>query len=356
MTDAAVLAILSALMADPQAATPPAAEAVVTPAPIAAPAPVAVPVTFNDVPSTRLRGEVLAKDMADLATMIGGRWDSDSQAFFEPELGVPESQRRPRVHALVRPLPATMFGKPAFFVEHRAGSEHGTVLRQRVWTLSVDTARDGIQMDVLAPISGVDLTEVWTRPGALEALTREGFSEVGGCDVLWRKRGGGFSGETRAGGCRVSSSTGSGSVTLTERHDLGANIWEVRDIGVDERGQRVFGSEDGRATRFDRATSYVCWAGQLGDGQPAVATGLTIHDRGGEIRVADPANGGFRVRLRTVEWPFGNNRPSLTLYLLATPGEQAEAYVWSDPGANRLAISLRTMQASCTRSNDPLWN
>jgi hypothetical protein len=320
------------------------------------PAPSAVPVPLQADPDLHRRDEVLAKEMADLAAMIAGRWDNDGQAFFEPELGIPAAQRRQRVHALVRPLPDTAFGKPAFLVEHRGGGERGTVLRQRVWTLSIDRARDGIRMDVLAPAPETDLREIWTRPEALAALGPAGFSEVGGCDILWRRRGGGFSGETRPGGCRITGATGTGSVVLSERHDLTDSIWDVRDMGVDENGQRVFGAEDGRPTRFDRAVSYACWAGRVGEGAPPVATGLSIHDRGGEVRVGDPASGGYRVRLRTVEWPFGNNRPSLTLYLLTAPGESAEAYAWADPGANRIAISLRAMQASCTRSTETIWD
>ncbi|MCU0882666.1 MAG: chromophore lyase CpcT/CpeT [Hyphomonadaceae bacterium] len=359
-----ILAVLTVLAvapakadpAPPAASTPAPVEAPAVPAPSAGPAPIAVPVPLQSDPSGHRRNDVLAKDLADLAIMLAGRWDNDSQAFFEPELGIPASQRRQRVHALVRPLPEAVFGKPAYLVEHRGGGERGAVLRQRVWTLSVDAARDGIRMDVLAPLPDTDLDEVWTRAEALSGLASSGFSEVGGCDILWRRRGAGFSGETRAGGCRITGATGTGSVILSERHDLSAGVWDVRDMGVDDSGQRVFGAEDGRPTRFDRAVSYTCWAGVVSAGAPPVATGLTIHDRGGEFRVGDPAEGGYRVRLRTVEWPFGNNRPSLTLYLLTAPGETAEAYAWADPGANRIAISVRAMQASCTRSADTLWD
>jgi hypothetical protein len=363
-TSSFVFLLLAGLATDPPANPAPVepvasaerttASLVAEPAPpVFAATPISVPLA--ETPATLRRQEVLAKDLADLVAMIGGRWDNDSQAFFEPELGVPPELRRQRVHALVRPLPEVIFGKPAFFVEHRSGSETGAVLRQRVWTFSVDGPRDGVRMDVLAPGPDTVLSEIWTRPEAMAGLSAAGFADVSGCDVLWRRRGGGFSGETRPGGCRITSATGTGSVTLSERHDLTSGVWDVRDMGVDERGQRLFGAEDGRPSRFERAVSYACWAGLVGDGAPPVATGLTIHDRGGEVQVGDPANGGYRVRLRTVEWPFGTNRPSLTLYLFTAPGEIAEAYAWADPGANRIAINLRTMQASCTRSTETLW-
>ncbi|MCU0882657.1 MAG: hypothetical protein MUF14_08335, partial [Hyphomonadaceae bacterium] len=56
-----------------------------------------------------------------------------------------------------------------------------------------------------------------------------------------------------------------------------------------------------------------------------------------------------------VEWPFGTNRPSLTLYVLDQDSDRAVSYAWGDYDADRLGINLRWMQASCTEAPDRLW-
>ena len=344
-------------VAPPPASTPPApvppASAAASPAPDQAGAaqPVQpVPVPIVQPAAARLRAEMLAKDMADLAVAIEGRWDNEVQVFFEPEIGVPEDRRHVRVHVAVRALPGTAFGGPAFYAEHRQGGENGALVRQQVWVLSVDEAGDGVRLTPHAPLEPELWAGAWAEPERLAALSPEQVRPIQGCELIWKRRAGGFAGETRPNACRLGAQGDDRAVTVSERHDLSGGIWDVRDIGVDGRGNRVFGVPDGSPTRFRKARPFICWARR----GATTVTGLALHDQGGTVSAGE-ALGGLRVRLRLVDWPVGANRPSLTLYLLPQPGDVAAAFAWTDPDARRIAVAQGGLEASCTEDPAALW-
>ena len=116
---------------------------------------------------------------------------------------------------------------------------------------------------------------------------------------------------------------------------------------------------DGRETRLLRARPFTCWMSvrrnrPKSDGsedwlfQPGMAT----HDQGGRLRLGGGDSGAPEaiIRIRNVVWPPpSRSRPSIVLYVF-TPDDmdRAVAYGWADPGAVRVGINQRWMQASCT--------
>jgi hypothetical protein len=333
------------------AATPPA-KAVLSPAPV----PVSVKLL---APAVK---EVLEKDLLDLADLLAGRWDNELQTFFEPELNVPLPLRHERVHAIVKPVVAPEFGPVSFYVEYRNGGEAGPVVRQRIWTLSVDQELGAVRLTGFAPKEGKPLEGAWRQTEGSEnlrpeQLKKEAFTAVSGCDIIWRRRGEGFSGTTRPATCKLVTNADKRVLSVSEQHDLSASVWEVRDVGVDERGVRVFGGSDLPPTRLKRAETFTCWASVAKGAERAIVSDLVVHDQGGTAS-ADFAGGNpakLRVRLRDVEWPIGQNRPSLTLYLLVDGDEQAKGYAWGETAANRLALDVGGTQVSCTRDPRALW-
>jgi CpeT/CpcT family (DUF1001) len=329
---------------------------------IAAPTPSpTVTTTTPNAPSITLdpiRAEMLAKDLLDLAAMLGGRWDNELQTFFEPELNVPAAQRHDRLHILIRPLESGVFGSNAFYVEYRSGGETGAVVRQRVWTVSLDSQLGALRLANFTPKEGKPLEGAWRDPSRLAAIKPADFIPVTGCDIIWRRRADGFSGETRPGACKVVTTGNEQRIlTVSERHDLSPSTWDVRDIGVDERGTRVFGSADNAPSRLRRATPFVCWAGARRNGESVVTSDLLVHDQGGvattTLNGANPSS--VTLRLRNVDWPIGQNRPSLTLYMMTGNDPDAKAYAWSEPDAKRIALDVGGTQASCTRDERALW-
>lgn len=115
----------------------------------------------------------------------------------------------------------------------------------------------------------------------------------------------------------------------------------------------------GRIIEYRRARPYSCWisipkADKKPDGTTdwAFFGGQKLHDQGGRFWVATdektPQKIGFK--LRNVIWPYGSNKPALTLYVYkADDSEKAVSYSWADPEAKLIGINLRWVQGSCSR-------
>ncbi|WP_430443722.1 hypothetical protein [Sphingorhabdus contaminans] len=115
---------------------------------------------------------------------------------------------------------------------------------------------------------------------------------------------------------------------------------------------------DGTKLELRRARSATCWVAVLkdkpkADGSPDwhFVRDIKLHDQGGRARVGGVASGAQEViiRMRNVIWPPPTtNKPSIVLYIhKADQLDRAESYSWADPGAARIGINLRWMQASC---------
>jgi hypothetical protein len=127
---------------------------------------------------------------------------------------------------------------------------------------------------------------------------------------------------------------------------------------ADKVGRVRMTLSDGRITELRLARTATCWgaapkATKKPDGSDdwMRASALRLHDQGGRVAFGGGTTGAPEVivRMRNVIWPSGPSRPSLVLYV-HKPGspDRAEAYSWADPGAKRVGINLRWMQASCT--------
>jgi hypothetical protein len=119
------------------------------------------------------------------------------------------------------------------------------------------------------------------------------------------------------------------------------------------------------ATQYElrRARPATCWVAirkdkPKADGSPDwhFERGVTLHDQGGRALVGSGVadTSPVMIRMRNVVWPANAdgtpnvNKPSIVLYVHKPDQyDRSEAYVWGDPGAARIGINLRWMQASC---------
>ncbi len=121
----------------------------------------------------------------------------------------------------------------------------------------------------------------------------------------------------------------------------------------------TFRNPDGTFADFRRTRNFTCWVAapktaKKADGSTdwAFMPGLKIHDQGGRLWTqtdeATPVKIG--LKLRSVVWPTGTNKPALTLYVYKPDDlEKAVSYAWADPEAKLVGINLRWMQGSCSR-------
>lgn len=92
---------------------------------------------------------------------------------------------------------------------------------------------------------------------------------------------------------------------------------------------------------------HVFYVEQYLDGNPAEI--YRQRELAWTVTDARPAAVGLKIR-RPV-WPSGPNQDSLVLYVhdrASDNAERAVSYSWADPGAERIGINLRWMQASCS--------
>lgn len=120
---------------------------------------------------------------------------------------------------------------------------------------------------------------------------------------------------------------------------------------------------DGKVAEMRRARPATCWVAikknkPKADGSPDwfFAQGVRLHDQGGRAMVGEGVADmqPVMIRMRNVVWPPkadgtpSSNKPSIVLYVHKPDQyDRSEAYVWGDPGAARIGINLRWMQASC---------
>ena len=118
---------------------------------------------------------------------------------------------------------------------------------------------------------------------------------------------------------------------------------------------------NGQVLELRHARPVTCWASLKRDNPTSdgkddwtFSKDIKLHDQGGRALVGEGEAGVKTIilRMRNVTWSGSGrstNRPSLVLYVHAADDpDHAVSYVWSDPGAARLGVNLRWMQASCT--------
>lgn len=310
------------------------------------PAPTPTPVEFRQKLPAADASAILAKDLEDLSQILGGMWDNDLQNFLEPDLHYPTEMRHPRINVKMIPINTEAFGANTknFLVEFRNDGENGAILKRRLWSFATSPEQMAIVMTPYDANANADFAALSAHP---ETLKRDDFSKVTGCEINFSRIGDNFHGETRAGQCKMTYSDGR-ILNVSEQHDFGRAIWEFDNIGVDADGHRVFGNANAMPTKFRRANMFSCWASLAQNTNPLIVNDIKLHDQGGTQSVT-LGNQTIRLRLRSVEWPLPNVRPSLTLYLLQNNDDFAQIYSWTDIDAKRIALSYNAFQASCTR-------
>jgi hypothetical protein len=313
---------------------------------------------------------VLDRDLAGFVAWFEGRFDNELQVFFEPDLEVSEAARHDRIHSTFRRVTLPAFGEHVFYVEQNNDGDPARVYRQRLYVVSVDYEVGAIRLDVHSPRDTLVLRGAARDPSVLASLTPEDAPLAQGCSVYWRREGAQFVGADRPGVCRIRARDN--GQRLIVRNDLILTeqaIW-IRDRATDSAGRHVFGNRAGVPHELRRIRPFECWVAVLrgarhGDsGQNAAPTdwffqrGVLLHDQGGVAQIVTdetPART-LSLRLRRVEWPTGENRPSLTLYVMEEGNDRAVSYAWGEYDAERVGINLRWMQASCTHAPERLWD
>jgi hypothetical protein len=305
---------------------------------------------------------VLDKDMSTLLQWFPGRYDNDLQVYFDGELNTPQENRNNRIHSIFSPVTLPAFGPNVFYVEQYADGDPTKIYRQRIYRFSPDYTENAVKLEIFAPSpeQATAMRGAYNDPSKLAALTPANMTLYPGCDVFWRRQENQFIGYMKPNACRVASRRSGKTLVITDNLVLtDHSIW-IADQAVDETGAFVYGNRAGISHHLNKARPFTCWTSVLrGASHGTTGVGIPeswtfdrgwIHDQGGELAVKTDETPvrEFYIRLRNVEWPYGTNRPSLTMYIHEKGNPRAISYSWADEGATRVGINLRWLQASCT--------
>ena len=295
---------------------------------------------------------VLDRDMRTLLEWFPGVYDNQEQVYFEEQQGVAEDLRHERIHHTFARVDLPAFGDNVFYIQQYIDDNPGNIYRQRIYVFTADYEENAIRLAIHTPKDVAALVDAHLDPSKLEGLTPADTTNMPGCDVFWRKRAAEFDGQMKAGACSFISKRSGKRIIIDDDLILtDSEIW-ISDRAEDEDGNYVFGHKEGISHINVKARRFECWIAALErDGESwTFKSDLEMWDQGGTIRIEtdeeQPQTVG--IKMRNVRWPRGDNRNSLVLYAYRGDEENAASYVWGEPTAERLAMNLRWMQASCT--------
>ena len=294
---------------------------------------------------------ILDKDFALMMSWLPGIYDNQEQVYFEDEQDVADTLRHVRVHTVLTPVDLPRLGTHVFYLKQNVDDDPAKISRQRLYVLNPDYERNAVTMQIYRFDNADSLKKGHLDPAQLAQLTTEQVQTVPGCEVLWRRTANQFFGQMQRQGC-IDISAESAEHTPSNRFFLLTEdaLW-LSDEVHDETGKAVAGHPARVPFKHRKARQFECWmTATQRDGDSTFQRGLTVHDQGGMIWIEteEDAPQQVGIKLRNVRWPYGRNRPSLVLYAHKPDQDNAVSYAWADPGAQRIGINLRWMQASCT--------
>jgi hypothetical protein len=303
---------------------------------------------------------VQEKDFRIFLSWFEGEFDSGEQVAFADELGIPKDAVPERIHSIFRKVDLPAFGEHVFYVEQYLDGDPSKIYRQRLYSFSLDPAEQAIKLVIHIPGDAKALVGAHRDPSKLGGLAPEATRTMPGCDVFWRRRGDAFLGYMKPGACTFPSSRSGKTIVVSDDLYLDDDeIW-IFDRAVDTEGQYVYGNKAGIPNKLKKVHYFSCWLAVKRDGAGDDETdawsfdrNIAVHD-GGEIVWTQASTREARVglKIRNVVWPSGPNQDSLVLYVhdeSSVNPDRAASYAWGDPGAGKLGINLRWMQASCSR-------
>ncbi len=285
------------------------------------------PIMADETETTKEAPGWLKKDFAEFSSLLEGRWDNERHRFFASDAGVDPATLAPRAHIEFTAL------------VHSEADEKNYAFESNNWENSGEFGQLNHSLEIN--------TENQTIAHSISN------TDDVGCLIEWSRNGGQFSGVGTGKDCasyfgqtnEVNSVPISTTLSSTEFWVTSAND----DAPVE--------------TRFRKARPFECWAAILrgakhGDSGNGVddwyfKRGVKIHDQGGVAVLEtdeEPAHK-VKLKLRDVDWTYGTNRPSLTLYVMEGDDDRAVSYAWTEGGSDRVGINLRWIQVSCTKED-----
>ena len=300
------------------------------------------------------------KDFRTFLSWFEGEFDSGEQVAFADELGIPRDAVPERIHSIFKRVELPAFGPHVFYVEQYLDGDPTRIYRQRLYSFSLDEREQAIKLEIHIPGETKALVGAHRDASKLHGLTPAATRSPPGCEVYWRRRGDAFLGDMKPGACSFKSERSGKTIVVSDDLYLDDDEVWIYDRAVDSEGGYVYGNKAGIPNKLRKVRYFSCWLSVKREGMAEDAQGawtfdrdIAVHDGGELVWVKTEARSTpVGLKIRRPVWPSGPNQDSLVLYVhdegLEQP-ERAVSYSWADPGAKRLGLNLRWMQASCSQ-------
>jgi len=253
------------------------------------------------------------RNLQVMAELLSGIYDNANQAYFDGRLKYPDDRRQDRTHVTIEAVADVNPGSPSFsFTLTRQAS--ATPDERELWLLETDADPLLVRMKRHALRDG-------------EAVYRDG------CDVLWRRDAGQFTGTNESDQCAATMQLNPRALWIGTGRSTPAQLLRARAFScyVD-----IPGVAGGRDEPFDRY--------QIND----------MHDQGALHWLETKGGRQLGITLRNVVWPMNNEvgaftRNSLVMYVLekTEDGVKTHTYGWTEPHAERIGLNLQWMLVNC---------
>ena len=293
-----------------------------------------------------------------LAEMLQGQYDNINQESFDIRLLAPEALRHERRHATITRVTLPAFGDRVFYRQDYLKEDPTKVSGQWLYVLSPDHGEKAVRMkayalqgDVAARSLNADID-----PSKLASVSLKDASTSPGCDILWVREAGQFSGRTKDKACTRGAAAIDASMLLSD-----TGLWQQEGALTASGAPSAHDKERGY-DKLSRAREFECYADI-----PGVSGGrdipfkrydkLKTHDKGGNIHfeaMVENQPKTISITLRNVEWPMNNEkdtftRNSLVMYVSEKTGEKygRSSYGWGEPRSERLGLNLGWILVNC---------
>lgn len=295
-----------------------------------------------------------------LAEMLPGRFDNINQNAFDERLKVPADRRHERRHAVISRVSLPAFGDRVFVRQDYLADDPARVLGPWLYVLTADNQARAIRLRI-HPLDGPGFEKyrgAQSDASKLLDLTPARAPAAAGCDVLFDRNAGQFTGRTAGSDCSREIQGGGRATVATEIQVSDASLWQ-HDVLTLPTGSRTGGEGP---YRLSRARAFECYADIPGVSGGVNApfrrfSSLQLHDKGGSVTFDATIEGQARrvnLMLRNVEWAVNNEtstftRNSLVMYVTEMDGDKPlrDGYAWSEPRSERVGINLRWILVNC---------
>lgn len=190
--------------------------------------------------------------LAELAAALPGFYDNRAQWEVAGKPGATDQTRHVRMNADIVPVDVPGIDGAAFYVQQIQDDFAPHVYRQGLLVLR--PAPDGTVRMAVAGFRDGDLwLDAHLDPGRLGTLRATDLLPADpGCDLIWRRDGAGFAGETAPGACRIDSARLGLTLDRWERWTLDADRLTHLDRVTRPDGTVLHESPQGRPFVLDR--------------------------------------------------------------------------------------------------------